>query len=37
MKRAYLLFRSFIRHKILHIDDRGQLEIAVANGLKIGM
>ena len=36
MKKAYLLFRSFIRHKILHIDDCSQLEIAVANGLTIG-
>lgn len=36
MNKAYLLLRSFVRHRILHIDDRSQLEIAVANGLKIG-
>lgn len=34
--KLYLLVRSFVRHRILHIDDRGQLEIAIANGLKIG-
>lgn len=34
--RVYLAVRSFIRHQILHIDDRSQLEIAVANGLKMG-
>ncbi len=34
--RLYLLIRAFIRHKILHIDDRSQLEIAISNGLKIG-
>lgn len=34
--KIYLAIRSFIRHQILHIDDRSQLEIAVANGLKIG-
>ena len=32
----YLMIRTFIRHKILHIDDRSQLEIAVSNGLKLG-
>lgn len=36
LTQVYLLFRSFIRHQILHIDDRSQLEIAVSNGLKIG-
>lgn len=34
--RLYLLIRAFVRHKILHIDDRTQLEIAISNGLKIG-
>ena len=34
--RLYLYIRAFIRHRILHIDDRSQLEIAVVNGLKIG-
>lgn len=32
----YLAIRSFVRHQILHIDDRSQLEIAISNGLKIG-
>lgn len=32
----YLSIRSFIRHHILHIDDRSQLEIAISNGLRIG-
>ena len=32
----YLMIRAFIRHKILHIDDRSQLEIAISNGLKLG-
>lgn len=32
----YLLVRAFIRHRILHIDDRSQLEIAISNGLRIG-
>lgn len=36
LAKTYLAIRSFIRHRILHIDDRSQLEIAVANGLKIG-
>lgn len=30
------MIRAFIRHAILHIDDRSQLEIAISNGLKIG-
>lgn len=34
--RLYLAIRAFIRHKILHIDDRPLLEIAISNGLKIG-
>lgn len=34
--RLYLALRSFIRKKILHIDDRPLLEIAISNGLKIG-
>lgn len=34
--RLYLGLRSFIRNRILHIDDRSQLEIAISNGLKIG-
>ena len=34
--RLYLSIRAFVRHKILHIDDRSQLEIAISNGLKIG-
>ena len=34
--KVYLAVRSFIRHQILHIDDRSQLEIAVSNGLKMG-
>lgn len=32
----YLMIRAFIRHRILHIDDRSQLDIAISNGLKIG-
>ena len=36
MLNLYLSIRAFIRHKILHVDDRSQLEIAVANGLTIG-
>ena len=32
----YIFIRAFIRHKILHIDDRNQLDIAVSNGLRIG-
>lgn len=32
----YIFIRAFIRHKILHIDDRSQLEIAISNGLKMG-
>lgn len=32
----YLMIRAFIRHNILHIDDRSQLEIAISNGLKLG-
>ena len=35
--KLYLACRAFIRHRILHIDDRSQLEIALANGLKIGL
>lgn len=34
--KIYLKIRAFIRHQILHIDDRTQLEVAVANGLTIG-
>ena len=34
--RLYLAIRAFIRHKILHIDDRPLLDIAISNGLKIG-
>ena len=34
--KFYLAIRAFVRHAILHIDDRSQLEIAVENGLKIG-
>lgn len=34
--RLYLAIRAFIRHKILHIDDRPLVEIAISNGLKIG-
>lgn len=34
--KLYLFIRSFVRHRILHIDDRSPLEIAIANGLKIG-
>lgn len=34
--KLYLAIRAFIRHKILHIDDRPFLEIAIENGLKIG-
>lgn len=34
--KIYLKIRTFIRHQILHIDDRTQLEVAVANGLTIG-
>jgi len=36
LENIYLFVRTFIRHRILHIDDRSQLEIAVTNGLKIG-
>ena len=36
MLKLYLYIRAFIRHRILHIDDRSQLEIAVSNGLKLG-
>lgn len=32
----YIFIRAFIRHKILHIDDRNQLDIAISNGLKMG-
>ena len=32
----YLFIRAFIRHRILHIDDRSQLDIAISNGLKMG-
>lgn len=32
----YLKIRAFIRHKILYIDDRPLVEIAISNGLKIG-
>ena len=34
MLNLYLSIRAFIRHRVLHIDDRSQLEIAVSNGLK---
>lgn len=34
--KFYLAIRAFIRHRILRIDDRSQLEIAISNGLKIG-
>lgn len=34
--RFYLWIRSIVRHRILHIDDRSQLEIAISNGLRIG-
>lgn len=34
--KIYLFVRSFIRRRILHIDDRSQLEIAISEGLKIG-
>lgn len=34
--KLYLCIRAFIRHRILRIDDRSLLEIAVSNGLKIG-
>lgn len=34
--KIYLVLRSFIRHQILHIDDRSQLDIAISNGLRIG-
>lgn len=36
LTRLYLAIRAFIRHRILNIDDRSQLEIAISNGLKIG-
>lgn len=36
LRELYLSIRSFIRHRILYIDDRSQLEIAIANGLQIG-
>lgn len=35
-EKLYLRIRSFFRHKLLHIDDRPLLEIAITNGLKIG-
>ncbi len=34
--KFYLFVRSFIRHRILYIDDCPQLGIAVADGLKMG-
>ena len=34
--RLYLFIRAFVRRRILHIDDRSQLDIAVSNGLRIG-
>ena len=34
--KFYLAIRAFVRHAILHIDDRSQLEIAVSDGLKMG-
>lgn len=36
LAKIYLAIRAFIRHRILHIDDRSQLEIAISNGLRIG-
>lgn len=36
LAKFYLAVRAFIRHKILHIDDRSPLEIAISHGLKIG-
>ena len=36
VETLYLSIRSFIRHRILHIDDRPLLEIAISNGLKLG-
>ena len=36
MLKLYLYIRSFIRHRILCIDERSQLEIAISNGLKVG-
>ena len=34
--KLYLMIRAFVRHVILRIDDRSQLEIAISNGLKMG-
>ena len=34
--KLYLYLKSFIKHKSFKIDDRSQLDIAIANGLKIG-
>lgn len=34
--KLYLMTRAFVRHKILHIDDRSPLEIAISNGMKMG-
>lgn len=36
LAKIYLAIRGFIRHRILHIDDRSQLEIAISNGLRMG-
>ena len=36
LAKIYLAIRAFIRHRILHIDDRSQLEIAISNGLRMG-
>lgn len=36
LAKIYLTIRAFIRHRILHIDDRSQLEIAISNGLRMG-
>lgn len=36
LAKLYLQVRAFVRRCILHIDDRSQLEIAIANGLKMG-
>lgn len=33
--KFYLAIRAFIRHRILRIDDRSQLEIAISNDWKL--
>lgn len=36
IRYLYLAIRAFVRHRVLKIDDRSQLEIAISNGMKMG-